>query len=90
MLFLSRNPPLIKRECIDFCKKRATKNASLKTCTKNVLCGSTKKLNSKLVKDFLSLIFFNKMKNETLNRNIRKFLSVLLNFEKFNTKVIHQ
>ena len=49
-----------------------------------------KKLNSKLVKDFLSLIFFNKVKNEMLNRNIWKILSVLLNFEKFNVKVIHQ
>ena len=28
----------IKTECVDFDKKRATKNASLKTNTKNVLC----------------------------------------------------
>ena len=42
ILTRSQNPLIIKRECNDSSKKLATKNASLKTSTKNVLCEETK------------------------------------------------
>ena len=54
---------IIKSECIDFDKKRVTKNVSLKTNTKNVLCWNIKFLNSRIVKDFLS--FFKNIFNFT-------------------------
>ena len=38
----SQNPLVIKRESVDSSEKLATKNVSLKTSTKNVLCEETK------------------------------------------------
>lgn len=63
-------PLHIKRECTDFGKKRATKNASLKTSTKNVLCGSTEKIKFQACQGLLIVNFLDKMKNEMLNWNI--------------------